>query len=583
MSTSPHLDGDPALGFWNRLETHVTVAITLIIAFALGAALFIATRVVTNGSLERASSDLVAARSAFYQLVDDRAQFASAQAALVTTLPVFRAYMTDPRLPSHTETMQVMADDYREQLKAAFCIISSRDGRWVGSSGWPGGLEPPAPVGRMLSASAAGQPQRDIVEVGDRLFLVVSEPARFLDETLGTLTVGYALDDAVALRLAQVTHSDVNLVAGGHLLASSLTGDAREALAHLVATGQSGVPGGDARFERLGNSEYVVGAFPLLPNRQSDTANGLVLLEDWAPTKLYLNQLRGQFLAAGAGVFVVALAGGLVFSRRVSRPLKDMAVAAGDIASGNWSRQVPVRGSAETTVMAQAFNEMTTSLRHWYDTAKTRDDELRQTQKMETIGHLAGGIAHDFNNLLTVDQRVLRAPAHGGRRARADPRRPGVDSEGRRSGGGIDAPVAGLQPPPGPAAEGDRTQRHRQRHSTHPGPRDRRTHHRDHGARSGAGVDAGRPGTDRTGDLNLAINARDAMADGGTMPIEMANLTVTDGEPSRFQLRHGRYVVLAIADTGHGMDDFTASHIFEPFFTTKEAGQGHRSRPVDGV
>ena len=74
--------------------------------------------------------------------------------------------------------------------------------------------------------------------------------------------------------------------------------------------------------------------------------------------------------------------------------------------------------------------------------------------------------------------------------------------------------------------------------------------------------------------MNLAINARDAMADGGTITIQTGNITVQEGETSPFHLRPGRYVMLAIRDTGHGMDTHTASRIFEPFFTTKDAGKG---------
>ena len=96
--------------------------------------------------------------------------------------------------------------------------------------------------------------------VGDRLFLVVSEPARFADEVLGTLTVGYALDDAVATRLAEETGCDVNIAAGRVLYASSLPEADRAALASLVASDH--LPQ-NAVVTRVGAGDYVVGTFPL--------------------------------------------------------------------------------------------------------------------------------------------------------------------------------------------------------------------------------------------------------------------------------------------------------------------------------
>ena len=138
MSTGPPLpsEGPAALGFHRRLETHVAVAVTLVVALALGAAWLVATRAIASGSLERASTELDAARSAFYQLENDRADFAAAQTALVTALPVFRSYMTDSRLANDLATMQAMTEDYRLQLKASFCIVTSRSGFWLGSAGW---------------------------------------------------------------------------------------------------------------------------------------------------------------------------------------------------------------------------------------------------------------------------------------------------------------------------------------------------------------------------------------------------------------------------------------------------------------
>ncbi len=550
-----------ALPFHRRLETHVALGVTLLVLFALGAALLIATRVVTAGSLERASSDLTAARSAFYRLEDDRAEYASAQASLVTTLPVFRAYLTDSRLAGDLASLQVLADEYRQQLNAAFCIVTGRGNAWGGSSGWQSGMAPPQALAAMIGAAATGRPRREIADVGDRLYLVVSEPARFAEETLGTLTVGYALDDALARQLAQITHTDVNILRGSSLMASSLTGGDRTAIVNLAARGQLASFGGAARTERLGTGEYVGGAFPLSMTAGPASAGSLLLLQDWMPVQRYLNQLQRQLFAAGAVIFVLALACGLVFARRISRPLTDMASAAGDIAGGNWERQVPVRGSAEATSLAVAFNAMTTSLRHWYEQAKKRDDDLRQAQKMEAIGRLAGGVAHDFNNLLTairgyaelamvqldddhpVQPQIAEVVSAADRAAEltkqllAFSRRQVVAPRILA----LDRVVTGLH------------------------QLVRRVIGEDVQVVTAIDSTIGPVRADRSQIeqviINLVVNARDAMPMGGTVTIALANT----GDDR---------VCLSVSDTGHGMDDQTVARIFEPFFTTKETGRG---------
>jgi signal transduction histidine kinase len=75
--------------------------------------------------------------------------------------------------------------------------------------------------------------------------------------------------------------------------------------------------------------------------------------------------------------------------------------------------------------------------------------------------------------------------------------------------------------------------------------------------------------------VNLAINARDAMPNGGGLTIETANVfNVRSGDDSDAAAQAGRFVLVSIADTGEGMSDETKAHVFEPFFTTKEAGKG---------
>ena len=338
--------------------------ISVLVALSLGAVLVATTRAVTTRSLERTSTDLDAARNAFYRLTDDRAEFAASQAALVTALPVFRAHMTDSRLAGDIATLDAMGEEYRRQLKADFCIVADRDGRWISRPGWPAGVDPSEAVRTSINEATSGRPHRAIADLGDRLFLVVSEPARFAEEILGTLTVGLALDDAVARRLAEVTHSDVNIVAGRQLSASSLTSANRVALAGLVsADGWLSRLGTLDAVQRVGEGQYVIGIFPLSPGDDGNTVGRLVLLQNWRPTQQFVDEVRRRLLAAGAAIFALAVGGGLLFSRRMSRPLEDLAAAAKDIAAGNWTREVLVSGSAEAMTMAVAFNEMSASLR----------------------------------------------------------------------------------------------------------------------------------------------------------------------------------------------------------------------------
>jgi PAS domain S-box-containing protein len=200
---------------------------------------------------------------------------------------------------------------------------------------------------------------------------------------------------------------------------------------------------------------------------------------------------------------------------------------------------------------------------------------LLLAEKLEAVGRLAGGIAHDFNSLLMVitsyaHLALLRLAGH-------DPARPKIEQilEAANRAASLTRQLLafGRNQPLQPkvldlnAAVTDaerllqRLVREDIEHATSLGPE--------------IGSIKADPGQIDQILLNLVANAADAMPRGGRVKIETANVELDAAyAASHPPAQPGRYVMLAVSDTGEGMDAETQSHIFEPFFTTKEVGKG---------
>jgi PAS domain S-box-containing protein len=200
---------------------------------------------------------------------------------------------------------------------------------------------------------------------------------------------------------------------------------------------------------------------------------------------------------------------------------------------------------------------------------KAAQDQLRQSQKMEALGQLTGGIAHDFNNLLTVivggldliskrveDERLLRYANNA--LAAAD--------RGARLTGQLLAfsRVQRLEVKPTFVAPLIEEMRPQLRNVLGPGI-EKKFDLDPHLMPVMAD-----PTQLELAVLNLAINARDAMPDGGTLTFSSRRRRISN-DPD---LEPGHYIELSIADTGSGMTPDVAARAFEPFFTTKEIGKG---------
>jgi len=203
------------------------------------------------------------------------------------------------------------------------------------------------------------------------------------------------------------------------------------------------------------------------------------------------------------------------------------------------------------------------------------EDQLRQLQKMDSVGQLTGGIAHDFNNLLTIVIGNLEILGRqlGNASARATKSIAAAMSGATRAATLTQRLLAFAQKQPLRPRAVDLNEL-----ATGMAELIRRTQGETIHYEFALGANLPLCFCDanqlETALLNLVINARDAMPDGGRLKIETAN-TVFDADAAQLRgIAPGTYLVLAVTDTGSGMPPETVERAFDPFFTTKEMGKG---------
>ena len=275
------------------------------------------------------------------------------------------------------------------------------------------------------------------------------------------------------------------------------------------------------------------------------------------------------FIVMGALIILIMTVWGA--QRFIQRPFAQLVDAANRWGLGEFGQRVNIPGNSEIARVARAFNVMADALNHREHELSEARELFHQSQKMESVGQLTGGVAHDFNNLLTVVSANLELIEAG-------------DDIGKAR----QFATAALRAVDRGAKLTAHLLAFSRRQVLNPKPINAyqlvsefegliykavgeacRVKVRTEKGLWLCHVD---PALLETALLNLALNARDAMPNGGLLKIETKNIVVVEGAVAG--CLPGSYVRLSVRDHGCGMPPEVLDRVFEPFFTTKEVGRG---------
>jgi signal transduction histidine kinase len=554
-----------------RLRTKFLLSLLAISAGLTAATLLIVSCSVQNRVRESIHEELRNSVDTYKSFEKQREDTLTRSAELIANLPNVRALMTT----EDAATIQDASADVYRLSGSDLLVLANRAGTVAALRTSASGLDRTTSQELLRHSLDSGE-SRDWWFGGGRLYEVWIQPIYFgapsQNTTIGLLVVGHEVDERAARDFSNIASSEVAFHFGDVPVAGTLTAAQQTELASQLS-GNSKNLSEIQREVQLGAERYIVATVRLSP--EGGPAVSLSVLKSLDKETSFLSGLNHGLMALG---LISVLAGsGLVFliSHTFTRPLSSLVSGVRALEKGDFSYPLESSGGDEVTEVTAAFVRMRAHMEKSQDEQRQLEERLRQAHKMEAVGRLAGGVAHDFNNLLTI--------IRGNSDLLID--REGSDNFHRRC-------VEQIQKAAGRAVSMTRQLLAFSRMQVlQPRVIELNTIVVEMGKMLPrligehiefvflpdpklASVKAD-PGQIEQVILNLAVNARDAMPNGGNLTVTTSNISMDEGEAGRRPpMTPGQYVLLSVKDTGHGMDEATKTHIFEPFFTTKEVGKG---------
>ena len=570
-----------------RIRTKIFLGMVTILAVFICTAAIVVDRLALRMGERQIRGDLLRGVRAYGLFAQMRGDIIANQVRSIAQTPLLKAVMNIPEVDP--ATVYYTARDLYEAIDADLMLLIDTESRLlVDVSRRMGhtGEDMSAMLG--VAAGLRGVDYGGLWYHQAKLYQVALTPIVIEGQILGLLVLGDYLDGEVVTAIRESTGMDVLM-----LHEDSIAAESWEDLQRPVATSEL-----DALIGRLRDPDAASKPFRIALGAKDRLAIAVPFaeIEGYVVLSRGLDVLQGEvdlfelsMLGLGAAATLIAVLVSLWLSSRMSRPISALSEAAEEVGAGRLGQRVEVFAGDELGLLAQTFNSMveriaerTTELEREITERRRAEaeraeleEQLRQSQKLEAIGMLAGGIAHDFNNLLMIvlgySEMLLMDMEE------EDPQRRSIkeiNAAGERGAGLVRQLLA----------FGRRQVLQSQVLDLNALMKDmdnllRRVIGEDIEFETAYDPDAGLVYAD-SGQIeqvvmNLVVNARDAMPDGGRLTIAIAAVILGADDVARSQdMRPGPYTMVTVSDTGSGMDAATKERIFEPFFTTKEVDRG---------
>ncbi|HKT78842.1 MAG TPA: ATP-binding protein [Vicinamibacterales bacterium] len=551
------------MNLFASLRNRIFLTTALLTVLSIGVAIYLVNLRVTGWLEPQLQRELVASSTLVAQLRDTRVQTFTTMARLLADSPKLKAAVDTNDPPTVQDTL----NSYRDQAAGNLLLVTNKDGVLLASIGTSAAVA--QSVARLPSVRDAlsGRESGALLPQKNGLVQVIAVPIAVglsHPDILGTLSVGFPFDDALAASLKDITGSDIVFSLDGEILATTLPEGARQPLGELLR-----------RSDRSGNVTlasipYVALPLPLTDKRDSGTDGAGPIALILRSRNEQLQVLTGvRNMLAFTAVVAVLLATLLSFAvaRTITQPLASITGTMREVATtGDLTRKIVLGAGrrwndADAQLLANTFNMLTDSIARF-------QREMSQKERLSSLGRLSTVIAHEVRNPLMI----IKASLHALRQSNVSSAAlleavSDIDGEIVRLNRIVSEVLDFARPIQFEMAIGDLN-----------------AICRDSAAAAAAG-----PGAPVTLDLdpslpplstdaerlrlalvNLIVNARQALAASSGSTTEP-----DDGRRVVVQTRwtDGR-IRLTISDNGPGIAAADLPRIFDPYFTTKRGGTG---------